>query len=390
MKIHCVWTRNLDAPDLAGRIKVARRIRDTLDRWGRPTHHLMNTVLDNKRLPEIAQAAWNGGRHRLPMQCWLFDTEHNRKIAESIPRDADVVYLDGIRTVHVLRRLRQRLPHARLVVDLDDLMSRRTDELLAAGEGFAGGYLAEKMPRWGRSLGGPGLQYERRALRRWETRLCELADELVLLSPVEARILNSRVTGSRRARISAVPPPQETLSGPRTIKPPLRFVFIGTDALTQNRLTIKCLLELWRRLMPKVSLHVYGRMANAWSAPPNVFFHGYAKNLADVYDPHSVLLSPALLRGGVKTKVLEAFAWGTPVVGNANTFEGMALSDYPISGAVEDLIPSVESDAMLDRLTVAARIGNDYVRAKHDPKVFSATWRQIVTGADEPAANAAD
>lgn len=390
MKIHCVWTRNLDVPYSAGRIRIARRIRETLDRWGRPVHHVMNTVLDRKRLPELAHAAWTGSRHGLPMQCWLFDTARNRQIAETIPDDAESVYLDGIRTIHILKRLRQRLPNARLIVDLDDLMSRRTEELIAAGEGFSGGYLAEKMPRWGRSLAGPGLRYEREALHRWESRLLDLADDLILLSPVEADILKARATRPRRARVRAVPPAEDPVRGPHRLQPPLRFVFIGTDALTQNRLTIRCLIDLWRELAPRLPLHIYGHMTCAWDPPPNVHFHGYVSDLAQVYDAHSILLSPSLLRGGVKTKVLEAFAWGTPVIGNAITFEGLALTHYPLSGALEEMINDVENTGALDRLHAAARIGNEYVRRYHDPRLFSAAWQDIVTGRDTVSASAAD
>ena len=38
-----------------------------------------------------------------------------------------------------------------------------------------------------------------------------------------------------------------------------------------------------------------------------------------------VLFSPGLLRGGLKTKVLEAFAFGCVVIGNEVTFEGLHL-----------------------------------------------------------------
>jgi hypothetical protein len=389
MNVHCIWTRDLDAPFAAGRVRIARRIREVFDQWARPTHHVMDTVLDRKRLGDLGRAAWNGTRRGLPMQCWLFDTERNRRIAESIPADTDVVYLDGIRTIDIVRRLRQRLPNVRVVVDLDDLMSRRMEELLAVGEGFSGGYLADRMPPWARSLGGPGLLYERNALRRWERRLCDLADELILLSPVEASILRARVPAPRRASIRAVPPAEEPVNGAHALRLPLRYVFIGTDALTQNRLTLQYLLDLWRRMAPSAPLHIYGRMVRSWPAVPNVFFRGHVQDLADVYDAHSILVSPAFLRGGIKTKVLEAFAWGTPVLGNATTFEAMALPDYPLAGPLDELISDIQGSGALDRLNAAARIGNDYVRRCHDPQRFSAAWQSILAGRD-PMAVAAD
>jgi hypothetical protein len=346
-------------------------------------HHVLNTILERKNPVEIGHAAWNGLRQRLPLQSWLFDTAFNRRVAEIIPSDTDVVYLDGIRTVQILERLRQRLPHTRLVVDFDDLMSRRTEALMEAGEGMSAGYLTDMMPDWGRRLAqtsNTGLRYERGALRRWEIRVCELADEVVLLSPVEAAILNTRLPPSARATIHVVPPPQDTIRGPQTLKAPLRFVFIGMDTLTQNRLAIEYLLDLWRRLSPPTPLHIFGRMAREWPATPNVFFHGYVSSLEEVYDQHSILLSPVLLRGGIKTKVLEAFAWGTPVIGNDGTFEGMALSHYPIKEPLEQVVVDIRAEGRLSQLNAAARIGNDYVRRHHDPGVISAAWRTLIGG----------
>lgn len=384
MKIHCVWTRNLDVPYSAGRLKIARSIRTSLnDSEHRPVHHVLNTVLDRRSAVEISQAVWNGARQRLPLQSWLFDTASNRKVAEAIPADTDVVYLDGIRTIQILERLRQRLPSARLVVDFDDLMSRRTEALMEVGEGLSAGYLTDMMPRWSRrwaQTSSTGLRYERGALRRWETRVCELADEVVLLSPVEAEILNSRLPPSTRATIRVVPPPQDAIRGPQTLKTPLRFIFIGMDTLTQNRLAIEYLLELWRKLSPETPLHIFGRMSREWPTVSNVIFRGYAASLTEVYDQHSVLLSPVLLRGGIKTKVLEAFAWGTPVIGNGNTFEGMALRNYPLTGPMEHLVRDVAAPDGLRRLNTAARVGNEYVRMHHDPSAISVTWRAVIEG----------
>ncbi len=315
VKVHCVWTRNLDVPCSAGRLKIARNIRSSLNGSRHPpVHHVMDTVLERWRPLDLARAATDGVRHRLPLQTWLFNTTENRRLAETIPASTDAVYLDGIRTVRILERLRQRLPKARLVIDFDDLMSRRTEAPMAASEGLSPGYLTEMLPRWSRRLAptaGTGLRYERHALRRWEMRPCELADDVVLLSPVEAEMLQSRLLPTARATARVVPPPETIVREPQTLRAPLRFVFIGMDTLTQNRLAIDYLLDLWRRLSPIIPLHIFGKMRRQQRAPRNVMFRGYAGDLAEVYDQHSVLLSPVLLRGSIKTKVLEAFAWGT-------------------------------------------------------------------------------
>jgi glycosyltransferase involved in cell wall biosynthesis len=391
VKIHCIWTRDLDVPYSAGRLKVARRIRAALNASEHQvSHHVLTTIMDTRHPGDWARAALNA-RLGLPLQCWLFDTAHNRRIADAIPNDVDVVYLDGIRTVRLLQQLRERLPRARLIIDLDDLMSRRTDILLQAGEGFSPGYLTEKFPKWLATAlqrtAGIVLRYERAGLRRWEDRACDLADEVVLLSPYEAKLLRDRLKTVPRAAIRAIPPPEAVIRAPQNMSAPARFVFIGMDTLTQNRLTIEYLLDIWKRTPPPLPLHIYGKMSRTWPKPPNVFFHGYVDTLAEVYDGRSILLTPSFVGGGVKTKVIEAFAWGTPVIGNDNTFEGMQLASYPLCQPTERL----ESGDFLSRQSIgklndAVRIGSDYVRRHHDPDRFASTWRRILAGPLEVAA----
>ena len=168
---------------------------------------------------------------------------------------------------------------------------------------------------------------------------------------------------------------------------PARFVFIGMDTLTQNRLTIEYLLDTWARTPPPLPLHIYGKMSRRWPQPPNVFFHGYVETLAEVYDGRSILLTPSFVGGGVKTKVLEAFAWGTPVIGNDNTFEGMHLPAYPLRQPAGRLAGAeFLSRQLIGKLNDAVRIGSDYVRRHHDPDRFASTWRQILAGPPEVAA----
>ncbi len=386
MKIHCLWTRDLDVPYSAGRLKVARHIRKAFETSGHEvTHHTLSTIMDTRQVSDWVRATVSGAGLGLPMQCWLFDTERNRDLADSIPADADVVYLDGIRTVRLMQRLRRRLPRARLIMDFDDLMSRRTDVLLKIGETISPGYLTDKLPGWltrgVKSTSGAVLRYERAGLQWWENRACQIADEIVLLSPLEASLLRRRLKKQPRATIRAIPPPEPLIRTPRPMPAPARFVFIGMDTLTQNRLTIEYLLEIWGRTTPPLPLHIYGKMSRQWPQPPNVFFHGYVETLAEVYDGRSILLSPSFVAGGVKTKVIEAFAWGTPVVGNERTFEGMQLPSYPLQHESKMLRDGeVLSPEAIGSLNDAAQIGSDYVRLHHDPDRFTSTWQQLVAG----------
>lgn len=106
---------------------------------------------------------------------------------------------------------------------------------------------------------------------------------------------------------------------------------------------------------------------------------GYADALTDIYDGRSVLLTPSFLGGGIKTKVLEAFAYGAPVIANARTFESIDAVDYPLPPDEQALIELVRTpDAHLDLFRRAAAEGAAYVRRAHDPERFAALWREAM------------
>jgi hypothetical protein len=104
---------------------------------------------------------------------------------------------------------------------------------------------------------------------------------------------------------------------------------------------------------------------------------GYVEDLREVYDGHSVLLSPVFLRGGIKTKIPEAFARGCPVAGNAAAFEGLGLADYPLMLETEAEWRALVTDpkAWLAQLREGARAGRAFVVAELSPRVFRARWR---------------
>jgi glycosyltransferase involved in cell wall biosynthesis len=174
--------------------------------------------------------------------------------------------------------------------------------------------------------------------------------------------------------------PRGAISPPVPLKGPVRFVFIGSDALTQNRLTIDYLLDLWRRHAIAAPLVFFGLQSRTLDLPANVSVAGYVDSIAQVYDGHSVLLTPSMIGGGVKTKVLEAFAHGAPVIANALTFESMPIGDYPLNISEESALVGIVGAperhmALFDR---AAEAGAAYLARFHGAETFAASWRRVM------------
>lgn len=399
-RILAVWTRALDGVDGAGRVNVARSVRSALAPLGSLTETRLRNALERRRLSGAGATAWAllrglfSGRP-LPLQCAIFADPRSVADAVAAAADSDVIYLDGVRTLPLLRHLRRQRPGARIVVDADDLMSRRYGELIDRKLPLSLGYLEARVPGpvarivKSRAVTRLVLGYERLALRHAEKELLALADQVVLLNREEAGMLRTeadRLRTRTRATVLAIPPVVGSAARRRTSwsspGTPLRAVFIGTDALTQNRLTIDFLLDLWRRERFSMPLVIYGRQKRPERRVPNVTWAGYANDVSEVYAPGSVLVTPSFLCGGIKTKVLEGFAHGVPVVGNSVTFEGLDLPDYPLCFDDRDALagflraPSNHSGA----IARALKMEEDCLRRDHAGPVFAARWAEAVLG----------
>jgi glycosyltransferase involved in cell wall biosynthesis len=405
-RIAMVVTRDIAADATpSGRHRTVRHVAAALGEHGAVTPVRLHHLLERRRVSDMLRAGLTfalsllKGRP-LPLQCLLFATASaRREVAARIAADPpEVLYLDGVRLHLLLKDLRPHLTRTRVVVDFDDLMSRRMallrDLRLPLSLGYVRGQVPGPLRRLleSRALGALVTAYEAAALRRVEGEMLASSDAAVLVSSADARALADAQADPRlSARIHAIPPPAEVPGPLGRLAPSLRFVFIGTDRQMQNRLTIDRLVDLWRRLRPAAELHVFGPQTRARPAPdvPGVVLRGWVEHLGDVYDGHSVLLAPAVLGGGVKTKVIEALAHGCPAAGNAVTFEGLSIPDYPLcldDAGIEALV--MDPEAHLETLRAAARTGFAYVRRELSAERYRARWREVLapgTGATRPA-----
>ncbi len=208
------------------------------------------------------------------------------------------------------------------------------------------------------------------------------ADMTVLLSGLEARLLEQRAGGLVRSILPGI-----AMQAPAwRATDELRFVFIGSDRQMQNRTAIDHLLTLWREANPKAALHIYGRQGRVLPDIQGIVWHGFVEDLAEVYQPGSIALVPAMVAGGIKTKVLEAWSHGCPVLGNDTAFEGLDIGDYPLSIPAQEWAPLLRDPASYAHLWVrAARLGHDFVEETLTPARFETAWEQAMLPAFSPA-----
>jgi glycosyltransferase involved in cell wall biosynthesis len=294
------------------------------------------------------------------------------------------IYVDSVRCQVLIRMLRAQAPQARVVMDFDDLMSRRMAHLAQGGINISLGFLQHAFPsalRWW--IEGPLsrllVRYEAAALARAEREMVDSVQAVVLVSSAERDLFRQTLAAEQREAIHALPPPASACRDAGQVTAPYRFVFIGSDLLAQNRLSIDVLVDLWRQLNPPSELHIYGRQQRSTPSVRNVHWHGFVEQASEAYENGSILLLPVVLAGGIKTKVIEAWSFGCPVLGNPLAFEGLDVAGYPLICRETDWARYVlEPTAHADTWDSAARIGNAFVRRALSREQFGVQWRSLM------------
>ena len=351
----------------------------------------LHSILETRKAGDFFYAAWvfliNLFKLRpIPLQCVLYAANSDiRKLASTLSNNGyKTIYLDTVRCLVLLRTITKKRGHSRIIVDFDDLFSRRMKTVartrMPLSLGFAQKYFPAAVCR---AIEGPFAQlinrHEAATLPRAELEIANIASSIVLVSRVEQELLTQRLPSSVSATIYAIPPPARVVRPSTEVSPPLRFVFIGSDRQIHNRLSIDFLIQLWRALAPETTLHIYGKQRSTPSVK-NIIWHGFAEELATVYSAGSVPLLPALLAGGIKTKVIEAWTYGRPVLGNPAAFEGIQIPGYPLEIPEGDWNQFIRSpERYLSAFREAASLGLTYVATKLSPEQHRSLWELAIS-----------
>ena len=283
-----------------------------------------------------AEQGWNlltksllGGA---PLQCALFESRKSKRLLDRLVDEIkpDVMLFDMIRLAPYMKRYRGR---ARLVLDLDDLLSvRYRRQLQAPAEGcVAGRYEGALRPAVRRLLRGwlgPAvLRTEARRVARAERRYTRLADGTVLVSPTETARLNA-LLGERKAVTVPTGVDAAAFSAAHRIKKvPHTVGFVGNLSVPANAASLAHIAENVLPLLTGVTLEVVGHTPDdiraRYQGHPQISLSGEVANLPETMGRWQVLLAPIAFGTGLKTKILEAMAAALPVVTNAVGAEGI-------------------------------------------------------------------
>ncbi len=385
-----IFTRSIDEETYISRVRTMRAARAAIDSCFGADIYRLHNILETRKTGDFLYASWifliNLIKLRpIPLQCVLYATHSDiHKLVSTLSRkDYPIIYLDTVRCLVLLRKLRKTRRDRKIIVDFDDLFSRRMKTVARTHMPLSLGFAQKYFPAvFRRAIEGPFAQlinrHEATTLPHAEIEIANIANSIVLVSKVERELLVRRLPPGVAAAIHAIPPPALVVRPSREIIPPLRFVFIGSDRQIHNRLSIDFLLHLWRGLTPNATLHIYGNQRSTPSVK-NVVWHGFAPELTTVYSEGSISLLPALLAGGIKTKVIEAWTYGRPVLGNAAAFEGIQIPGYPLE------LPEchwnqfiLSPERHISALKEASSLGLNYVATTLSPQQHRLLWELAI------------
>lgn len=213
-----------------------------------------------------------------------------------------------------IRRVLRRRP--RLHLDVDDIESATRARL--AGLHRAAGNAADASKE---SLNAA-------AYARLEPRLFKRFDRLYACSPADAARL-----GSYPARVRVLPNPAPSLApAPPPAGGAFVFLFIGTLSYFPNEDALRWFCDL---VLPRLRTACDCELAVAGIACPSgletylrgrpgVRFLGRVDTAADAYKGAHAVIAPLRAGGGTRIKIIEAFAFGRPVVCTPAGVEGIA------------------------------------------------------------------
>lgn len=243
-------------------------------------------------------------------------TSGDRQLAvfdEALERRPDALFLHRLNAAMPMLRSSAAIPPT--AFDLDDIEHRKFVRTL------------RQPPVWpGKRLGYSWLP----ALRRAERRVVRAARRTFVCSEQDRAYL-ARAFDATGIEVvpnaTEIPPAVPAASEPT-------MLFLGSFAYGPNQAGVDWLLrEVWPRVrhkMPEARLLLAGpgsREVPGESPPGGVEALGFVKDLADAYGPARLACAPILAGGGTRLKIVEAAAYGRPVVSTSLGAEGLDLRD---------------------------------------------------------------
>jgi glycosyltransferase involved in cell wall biosynthesis len=312
----------------------------------------------------------------------------NEKISEHITTlQPKVIVADMLRSSQYVLNKEQRI-----VVDLDDILSKRYQKMLDLGaEHSSLGTFSERIPapfRWLEGLVRKfAIKFERNRILTAEVRAVSKADAIILTSPLEAEYVNGTYNTGKATGISqCVTVSNQVRSGKGS-----NLLFIGNMTTAQNLASLQLIAT---QILPIIGKHqdtkllVVGRYDDRTEKISKsndlVELLGFVDDITDVASECAVALMPVAFGTGVKTKVLDAMGMGLPVVTNTVGAEGIGIENgvHAVVNDSSEVLARETIDLILnrDKAESISESGRNYVAVNHSFKNLQERYSRVIKG----------
>jgi polysaccharide biosynthesis protein PslH len=200
-------------------------------------------------------------------------------------------------------------------------------------------------------------QLERLKVARVERRVLRTMTLSLACSEIDAREM--REAGGQVALCPNGAAPVELLQTPvRSSAEPLRLLFVGNVSYRPNQQGLEWFIEhvlpRLREAGTKVELEIVGAPARSLPDAPEIRGRGVVADLKPFYERAHAAIVPVLYGSGTRLKVVEAMAYGRPVVATSIGAEGLPVkagTDYFQADAADSFTAAL--------VTLAERLHSD-------------------------------
>jgi glycosyltransferase involved in cell wall biosynthesis len=183
-------------------------------------------------------------------------------------------------------------------------------------------------PMW---LGKPLLYLRMPMIKRWENRAIRASQATFVCSDRDQQYLRHTFGHDRVAVI----PNAIELPSVRAVPERQTLLFLGRLHFAQNTVAADHLIQdIWPLILaslPQARLLVAGArpdcLASYEKKPKGVTFLGFVDDLGKLYEEVTAVCCPVLYGSGTRVKIVEAAAYGKPVVSTTVGAEGIELKD---------------------------------------------------------------
>lgn len=340
-------------------------------------------------------AGWEGLTHRVPwipyklglflesLQMYCSEAPHLSnatwdQVAEQLPeKHYDLTFSFRISAAHTVNRLikRKLITATAKLVDFDDIMSRYSQRFLSIERNRLGRFRSALWKLDVRRI----IQAEKDILLSW--------DAVSVCSDDDVAILRQRTPSANIFKIpNAISRPQIPVP---TSKTP-RLLFVGSLTSPANIQGLTAFIRnAWpkiREQVPNVELTVVGLLPSAdmiaLLSRAGAKLQANAPSVQPFYEKSDIVICPIMFGSGTRIKILEAMAFGRPIVSTTLGAEGLGVQsgrEMLIADTMPEFAQSViqlcESPSLRTDLATRAR---NFQQALYSPDTFRNALMQMI------------